>query len=490
MLYADLTLPDDVRDALVDDINHLPLAPFKDILEHDSDFARGFRPDPKNLATFRKKLVERLLNPNRTLERGEVWAIRAFGFNMKLVCVFSTAALTDFFDPLAGFIGGAKLLAGMLVDRRPKVVEWAKARASAGEPLPPPPPDPETARAVLCRCFGPFVETMSAALLEPVVKQAAPAADAGLRRDLERAEKKAERTRAELRTARDEAGRLREELRLAGERADAALAAKTAAESAVRKADEDLRTAERSVQKAETRTLAAEEAKTEAERRAREADKRAGRAEEARRAALARAETAEARVAALEAEKAKSAEEAARAEFEKRLVESLPVRIDEFGPAEILSRTFGRKYRRDDPVVFLVDGHNILNLNYPELSKERTNNLAHNEVRYQFVGKCRVLSLGFPNGLTRVFFDGNDARQKVISRNLMIEYSGNPEHLNEHRADRAIVNHVAFLAYRGDVDLTDVFVVSSDQELCSNARAFGVHTIGHSLFADIMAACK
>jgi hypothetical protein len=68
MLYEDLTMPDDVRDALVDDINNLPLEPFKDILEHDSDFARGFRPDPKNLATFRKKLVERLLHPKRPLE--------------------------------------------------------------------------------------------------------------------------------------------------------------------------------------------------------------------------------------------------------------------------------------------------------------------------------------------------------------------------------------------------------------------------------------
>ena len=34
MLYEDLTLPDGVRDALVDDINRLPLEPFKDILEH------------------------------------------------------------------------------------------------------------------------------------------------------------------------------------------------------------------------------------------------------------------------------------------------------------------------------------------------------------------------------------------------------------------------------------------------------------------------
>ena len=102
----------------------------------------------------------------------------------------------------------------------------------------------------------------------------------------------------------------------------------------------------------------------------------------------------------------------------------------------------------------------------------------------------RKPSFGFPNSLTRVFFDGNDARQKVVSRNLMIEYSGNPNRVEEHRADLAILNHVAFLAYRNDVDLADVFVVSSDQELCSNARAFGVHTIGHSLFADLLAACR
>lgn len=285
MLYADLTLPDDVRDALVDDINHLPFEPFKEILEHDSDFARGFRPDPKNLATFRKKLVERLLHRTRPLEEGEIWAIRAFGFNMKLVCVFSTAALTDFFDPLAGFIGGAKLLAGMLVDRRKGVVGWAKARAADGKPLPPPPAGPEEARAALRRCFAPFLDTMSAALVAPVEKRVAkdekpaPVPDEAIKRDVAKLMKKFARVERDVENANHRIVELvRENVRL-----EALLAEvkkdRNAALEAAKDAKRDLKAAKRAIRRAKPGVEAAEEAQTEAEERAREAKKRAREAE-------------------------------------------------------------------------------------------------------------------------------------------------------------------------------------------------------------------
>ncbi len=491
MLYSDLTLPDDIREFLVDDINHLPIEPFKVIVENDPGFAPGFRPDPKNLATFRKKLVDRLLHPTRPMEPGEIWAIRSCSFNMKVIGVFSTRILLKGFYPMAEFFGGARLVAGMLVDRRKEVVDAARKIVKEGAALPPAPSDPEAARAAFRQAFKPFFDTVSAALLEPAAAKPTPRpapSDDGLKREIEKQTKKAERAKLELNKAKDANAALKMELAAARKEAADAKAEKASAEAAVRGAAESAREAKRALERTEPRVAAAEAAKAEAEKRAREAGKRATKAEEDLRAALARAEAAEARVAALEAEKAKAP--ADKDELGRMLAEALPVRIDEFGPAEILSRTYGREYRRDDPVMFLIDGHNILNLNYPELSKERMNNLPHNEVRYQFVGKMKQLALGFPNSLTRVFFDGNDARQKVVSRNLMIEYSGNPNRVEEHRADLAILNHVAFLAYRNDVDLADVFVVSSDQELCSNARAFGVHTIGHSLFADLLAACR
>ena len=83
MLYTDLELPDDVRDALVADIEHLPLLAFSILLQREPEFAPGFRPDPKNLAAFRKRLVEKFLNPSVALTKKEVEAIRHHGFNMK-----------------------------------------------------------------------------------------------------------------------------------------------------------------------------------------------------------------------------------------------------------------------------------------------------------------------------------------------------------------------------------------------------------------------
>jgi len=532
MLYADLTLPDDVRDALVDDINHLPFEPFKEILEHDSDFARGFRPDPKNLATFRKKLVERLLHRTRPLEEGEIWAIRAFGFNMKLVCVFSTAALTDFFDPLAGFIGGAKLLAGMLVDRRKGVVGWAKARAVDGNPLPPPPAGPEEARAALRRCFAPFLDTMSSALVAPVEKRAAkdekPAAappDEAFLRDVAKLTRKFARVQRDVEDANHRIVELvREKVSLETQLSEAKKERNAALEAA-KDAKRDLKAAKRAIRRAKPGVEAAEEAQTEAEERAREAKKRAQAAEEALEAALARAERAEAALAAradavAEPEEPEPAEveaeepeaqapepapapvappeppkplDAAHAAFEAMLAESVPPLKPAFQnrPEKLLSRVFHAHYNRTDPVIFLVDGHNILNLGWTELSKERTNGLTHREVRELFVEKCKVLALGFPNSRTVVFFDGEDARQVPVTPNLVVEYSGNPEHIPEHRADRIIVGYTNYLHTQERIDPWSVIVVSADQGLCADARLAGAVTIHHHrLFLDLLAACR
>lgn len=525
MLYEDLTMPDDVRDALVDDINNLPLEPFKDILEHDSDFARGFRPDPKNLATFRKKLVERLLHPKRPLEGGEIWAIRAYGFNMKFVCVFSTRALTDFFDPLAEFIGGAKLLAGMLVDRRKKVVEWAKARAADGKPLPPPPADPEAAKTAIRRCFTPFLDTMSAALVAPVVKQvvkeekpAAPVPDEAFLREVAKKLKRLARTQDEL----AEANRRIMELVREGVRKDETISTlkkeRNAALDAAKDAKRDLKAAKRAIRRAKPGVEAAEEAQTEAEERAREAKKRAREAEEALEAALARAERAEAALAAradavaepepevqtpeevLEPPVEPEPEPAAPAEpldpkhaaFEAMLNEAEPIRpAYQNRPEMLLSRVFHGHYNRDDSLIFLIDGHNILNLGWFELSKERTNGLTHREVREAFVEKCKRLVLGFPNSRTVVFFDGEVARQVPVTPNLVVEYSGNPEHIPEHRADRIIVGYTNYLHTQERIDPWSVIVVSADQGLCADARIAGAMTIHyHQLFLDLLAACR
>lgn len=523
MLYEDLTMPDDVRDALVDDINNLPLEPFKDILEHDSDFARGFRPDPKNLATFRKKLVERLLHPKRPLEGGEIWAIRAYGFNMKFVCVFSTRALTDFFDPLAEFIGGAKLLAGMLVDRRKKVVEWAKARAADGKPLPPPPADPEAAKTAIRRCFTPFLDTMSAALVAPVVKKvvkeekpAAPVPDEAFLREVAKKLKRLARTQAEL----AEANRRIMELVREGVRKDEALAAikkeRNAALEAARDAKREAKVAKRAIRRATPGVEAAEEAQAEAEKRAKEAQKRAQAAEEALAAAVARAERAEAALAAradavAEPEPEVQAPEEAiepsvepeapaptepldpkHAAFEAMLNEAEPIRpAYQNLPEMLLSRVFHGHYSHDDALIFLIDGHNILNLGWLELSKERQNGLTHREVREAFVEKCKRIALGFPNSRTVVFFDGEVARQVPVTPNLVVEYSGNPEHIPEHRADRIIVGYTNYLHTQEKVDPWSVIVVSADQGLCADARIAGAMTIHHHrLFLELLAACR
>lgn len=526
MLYADLKLPDDVRDAMVAEIDRIPIGTFKKLLEYEPEFARGFRPDPKNLPAFRKRLREKFLSDSTVLTKDEVWALRDYGVNMEIVCVFSVLALTSGFNALAGFLGGARLVAGMLVDQRPEVVEAARQILAKGEPLPEPPADPEAARANLERSFGPFVKALSRALVAPVVKQivkeerpaAGQPAEAVLR-DVAKLAKKFAKTDAALAEANRRIGELVRE----GARKDALLVAvkkeRTAATEAAKEAKREAKSAKKKARQATPKAEAAEAALAAAEKRAEEAEKRAQAAEEALAAALAAVEPTEPREgetdAVLEevgfetvsseqpkpipeppAREAAPARESAPADTAHAKLDAFlnatmppakPVRI---GPESVLSRFYPHAYRREDEIVFLIDGHNIMNLNYPELSKDRTNGLSHNEVRYRFVGECKKLALGFPNSKTRVFFDGNEGRVRAITRNLVVEYSGNPQKVDEHRADMAIVDHVAFLAFQNDVPAWAVFVVSSDQGLCEKAREYGALTIGHERFADIMAACK
>ena len=98
--------------------------------------------------------------------------------------------------------------------------------------------------------------------------------------------------------------------------------------------------------------------------------------------------------------------------------------------------------------------------------------------------------LGFPNRRTVVFFDGDVARQVTVTTNLVVEYSGNAEHIHEHRADRVIVGYTNYLHTQERIDPWSVIVVSADQELCADARIAGAMTIHHhQLFLDLLAAC-
>lgn len=532
MLYADLELPADVRDALVDEIDRKPIETFKKLLVNEPEFAPGFRPDPKNLASFRKRLRDKLTSTHTALTSDELWALRDCGTSADLICVFSARALTDGFDALAGFLGGAKLVAGMLVDVRNTVVAYARKVIAEGRPLPPPPTDCDTARANLEKVFRPFIRAMSKILVAPVAKQvvkeekpAAPVPNEAIKRDVAKLMKKFARLERDVENANHRIVELvRENVRLEAQLAEIKKERNSALETA-KDAKRDLKAAKRAIRRAKPGVEAAEEAQTEAEERAREAKKRAREAEEALEEALARAERAEAALAAradavAEPEEPEPAEveteeleapipepvpepvapsaptkplDAAHAAFEAMLAESVPPLKPAFQnrPEKLLSRVFHAHYNRTDPVIFLVDGHNILNLGWTELSKERTNGLTHREVRELFVEKCKVLALGFPNSRTVVFFDGEDARQVPITPNLVVEYSGNPEHIHEHRADRVIVGYANYLHTQEKIDPWSLIVVSADQGLCADARIAGAMTIHHhNLFLDLLAACR
>lgn len=525
MLYDDLTLPENVRDALFAEIDRIPADTFKFVLRNEPDFAPGFRPDPKNLPVFRKRLKEKVMHPAAVCTKVELQALREYGTSMEIVCVFSVRALTEGFDALAGFIGGARLLAGMLVDRRPEVVEWAKRKAAGNARLPDPPADPDAARASLERSFRPFLAALSKALVPPVVKQvvkeAKPAHVATsevVLRDMAKLVKQADRVERDVEEANHRIVELvRENVHLE-QQLSAVKKERSAALEEAKDAKRDLKAARRAIRRAKPGVEAAEEAQNAAEERAREAGKRARAAEDALAEALARAERAEAALAAradAAAEPEEPAPEAptksapaagpapapdgpavpldpAHAAFAAMLDEAEPIRpAGPHRPETLLSRVFHGHYGRDDSLIFLVDGHNILNLGWFELSKERTNGLTHREVREAFVEKCKRLALGFPNSRTVVFFDGEIARQVSVTPNLVVEYSGNPEHIPEHRADRVIVGYTSYLHTQERLDPWSVIVVSADQGLCADARIAGAMTIHHHrLFLDLLAACQ
>ncbi len=560
-LLPDLVLPSEVLDALRTDINRLPMKAFTRLCKKEKTWTSGFRLVEKNLPTFRKKLADHVAGP-APISDEERACLRENGLNMECVCVFSISALTEGFDALAGFLGGARLVAAMLVDERKAVRDFAVSVVKESRALSPSPSDPSSARESLIATFAPFVELLSSVLLPPVEKKIvrASAEEGNLRAKIVRAEKKIARLEALLRKAEDEARTFlgeRDAARAACAEAEAhaarsesarkeseekALRAereRSAANAEWKKALADLACSEDARNTAERKAESAEAARHEtmrrvedAERARREAENRADAAEVARHEAERRAETAEialreSKIGSLADPSAMKTVESAtneiadgsnaaelrsetpgassgysktepvpvldsvHAELEALLGEFLPTpAIEESGPAAVLSRQFDICYRREDFIMFLIDGHNVMNLGWPELSLSRTNGMSHAEVRDSFVGKCKRLVLGFPNSSTIVFFDGDRPGHGFSSNHFMVEYSGNPENEAQHRADRAIVSRVNYLHREKGIAPENVIVVSSDQGLCRAARLAGAMTIGHNEFLAVLDECR
>ena len=628
-LFPDFDLPVDVLEALLADVRRLPLKAFENLRNGKKDWAPGFRLIEKNLPIFQKRLAGRITGP-APLSDAELACLREKGLNMDCVCVFSVAALTKGFDALAGFLGGARLLAAMLIDERLPVRDYAISVINEHRDLPLPPGDPDEARKSLFPKFSPFFDLLSSVLLPPVVQKVvrASGSDTRVRDKAERSAKKVKRLEAALRDAKDEI----DSYRVSAKTSAAAQAATKVRiqqlerelssledrfESARRKAEKQIASAEKACREAEDRSAIAERARSEAEARATfaaaaqsEAENRAALAERARseaeaRAALAEKARSEAEARAALAEKARSEAEAraalaekaqseaearaalaerARSEAEARvalaeaaqseaataavadaagaskpdatgaevdpdnvnprigstkdsprsviddpnakfkdelieprpplvsdgkltptvsnldpahaemaalLEEYLPKSVvEKSGPAAVLSQRLGLSYRRDDQIVFLLDGHNIMNLCWREFSIQRSNGMSHLEVRNGVVRQCKRLVLGFPNSFTKLFFDGDRPGRGFSSKHLVVEYSGNPEKETKHRADRAILRYIGFLHGEKRVPPENVIVVSSDQDLCHEAGLTGAMAINHDEFLAILEECK
>ena len=445
---------------------------------------RTFRREKSNLPRFRRNLLALALgNPTES----DLDMLRWCTFWRDVVCVLSVKALTDGFDAMAAFLGGAKLVVGMLVDPREEVRRKALSVVDSGVALPPVPDDPEAARIQLCETFEPFVRAFSAASVAPQVtridrteedreqiqrltaaldeQRAQLSAAAQARRD---ADRKADAVALDLRRADDAAAQARAETeteRAARAEAETRLAAALSDTAALR--GELLRRAN------EIRTL---QSFRDECLRLRERASALAADNDALRAAVAAA-----RERLAELETAARDDDAA---LLRASVESVPIpEAPRATPRERLAElAYPDPFPAGQPLRLLIDGHNVLNVapEYVAMATTGPNPPSHEALREDLQRRVVALAARLAPCETDLYFDGPVANLYSIGSGVRLHFSGGT---GDHRADHAALGDLAFYAQQGGAAF---LTVTEDADFAADALRLGSRTVRSADFARLL----
>ena len=444
---------------------------------------RGFRLDKTNLPRFRRGLV---VFAESNLSDEGLDMLRWCTVWKDIVCVLSVKALTDGFDAMAAFVGGARLLVGMLVDPREEVRRRALAELDSGRPLPPVPDDPEAARELLAETFEPFVRLFSSATVAPQITRidrsdedheriralaeqtaaltAERAAESQARREAERvaeaAVRDARRAETDAEQARAEAAAARDAARDAEARLAAALSDSAALRDELLRVRNDLRT----LQAFQDECFRLRPRVTQLA-----ADNDALRAE---------ADALRARVAELESD--------APADGRELLREHLAAPVPEkprATPRDRLSEMARPgPLPASRPLHLVIDGHNVLNVapEYVSMATTGDDPPSHEELRADLERRVIALASRLAPCEVDLHFDGPVANLYNPAPGVRVRFSGG---FGAHRAAQVVLDELAFYIPHEDAAFV---TVTEDKDLALDALELGSFTVRSGDFSQLL----
>ena len=444
---------------------------------------RSFRLDKTNLPRFRRNLVAlTMANPSES----DLEAIRWCTYWKDVVCVLSTRALTEGFDAMVAFIGGARLVVAMLVDPREAVRTRAQRFLDSGVPFPPVPDDPDAARAKLAETFEPFVRAFSAATVAPQVTRidrtdedreriralteqtatltAERAAESQARRDAERVASDATR---DLRRAEEAAA-------LARADADAARASTAAAEARLAAAESDTAALRDELLRCRNDLRTLQSFKDECFR-LRERETQLAADNEALRAD---ADALRNRVAELES--------AGRADDEALLRANVATAVPTPPRATARDLLAGMAYPdpfpAGAPLRLVIDGHNVLNVapEYVAMATIGDDPPSHEALRADLQRRVIALAARLAPCEIDLHFDGPEDNLYRPAPGVRVRFSGGS---GDHRADHVALDELAFYIQQGGAEF---ITVTEDADFAAEALRLGSRTVRSGDFTRLL----
>jgi hypothetical protein len=121
--------------------------------------------------------------------------------------------------------------------------------------------------------------------------------------------------------------------------------------------------------------------------------------------------------------------------------------------------------------LLLIDGHNVLFKLRVILQLDFERNTPGPLARKQLVDKISALATKFPNLDTHLWYDGEDARDISVAKNIVVHYSGGR---GSNRADEQIVKYLESIQYMRSRQQSQLKVlVTADRGLSRDARSQG-----------------
>ncbi len=472
-LLKDLTLPDPLKEELANLVRRLPSESLITLARLDKTFAQGFRAVPQNIEKFRKRMVTLVESPD-PVPPSVFESLRQNSFQQQFTCVMSSLALIEGYTSLAVFIGEARLLLSMLLDPRDSVVEKAQDVIQSRKPIAPPPASPEDARKAMADMFGPFLREFTTILFAP-----AKPSEKVVAVEVESIKVLMRKLEEEKKSATSQATSLESKLQKLQSRLtatekeysdskilfdanakclNAEKLALTQLQSEKQKLEQEKQTLSQALDDEESRSVAASESlRTLHANFSKISEENTNLKRELEALKLATVtRRQEERISV-------------KAEFQKTLIETVPLKTLHRTARDRLADLTLATIKADEILIFLIDGHNILNLLQPYASA-RDSGATHEEQRKALLKDIALIQSKLGDCEMRLFFDGPTASETTAfgNKDLKIIYSGGT---GDHRADRRIVGYIEFA--RQQTNRSKIITVTEDQDLRKEAATCG-----------------